>query len=85
MPYKLFYRSGEEIRKGDRILYSGLAGEVELVAVNSDDPEASWYVQEYGGGVMILEATTFGRVFVKAGRLADDEDLEFALRAVEEA
>jgi hypothetical protein len=46
MPKKLSYQSGEEIRKGDEILLSGRPGEIELVAVNPDDPEEGWYVQE---------------------------------------
>lgn len=83
MPKKLSYLSGEEIRKGDHILLSGRPGEIELVAVNSDDPEEGWYVQEFGGGVMILEAT-LGRVFIDAEGIADDEGLEFVSRATEE-
>jgi hypothetical protein len=84
MPRNLFYLSGEEIRKGDKILLSGHPGEIELVAVNPDDPEEAWYIREFGGGVMILEAT-MGRVFIDAAGVTDDEDLEFVSRAVEEA
>lgn len=83
MPTRLSYLSGEEIRKGDKILLSGHPGEIELVALNPDDPEESWYVHEFGGGVMILEAT-LGRVFISAEGVADDEDLEFVSRAAEE-
>ena len=46
----LKYKSGVEIRKGDRVLQ-----------------EADWYVQEYGGGVMVVEPKAFGRVFISGG------------------
>lgn len=51
----LHYRSGEEIKKGDHVLFHGNAAEVELVACDPNDPEAAWYIEEYGGGVMILD------------------------------
>ncbi len=50
----LKYRSGEEMRKGDHVLFHGNPAEVELVACDPNDPEAAWHVQEFGGGVMIL-------------------------------
>lgn len=70
----LTYASGEEIQSGDRILYHGEAGEVEFVA-KPGDPETGWYVEQFGGGCMIL-APGFGRVFVSK----TDEDLEFVSR-----
>jgi hypothetical protein len=51
----LKYRSGEEIRKGDRVLFHGNPAEVELVAVDPNEAEDAWFVQERGGGVMILD------------------------------
>jgi len=75
MPF--FYQSGEEIRKGDRVLYDGEPGEIELVADPANDPD-DWYVTEYGGGVMVIEPKHFGRVFVTDAH--DDEDLEFVSR-----
>jgi hypothetical protein len=74
MPF--LYSSGEEIRKGDHVLLHGEPGEVEFVA-DPDDP-GNWYVQEHGGGVMILEPTVFGRLFVSD--TANYEDLEFVSR-----
>jgi hypothetical protein len=73
------YHSGQEIQKGDRILYHDEPGEIEFVA----DPlapnvETNWYIQEYGGGVMIAEPKIFGHVFVRD--TADDEDLIFVAR-----
>jgi hypothetical protein len=45
------YQSGEEIRKGDHILFHSEAGEVEFVTANlGDDPEHDWYIREFGGG-----------------------------------
>jgi len=69
----LLYITGEEIQGGDKILYDGLAGEVEVVA----DPafpskETDWYVTEFGGGILVAEPTVFGRVFVRLDDLAED-------------
>jgi len=76
----LKYQSGEEIRKGDRVLFHGEPARVELVASELGDPETDWFVQEYGGGVMILEKVS-GRTFVSADQLPNYEDLEFVERA----
>ena len=61
MPF--FYKSGEEVRRGDRIIYNGEKGEIEFLADPSVDPH-NWYVREFGGGVMISEPRVFGRVFI---------------------
>jgi hypothetical protein len=74
----LSYTSGEEIRKGDRILYHGEPGQVEFVAVaKRGDPATDWYVDEFGGGCMI-QASGFGLVFISEA----DEDLEFVARDI---
>jgi hypothetical protein len=71
--------TGEEIRKGDRVLFHGEPGEIELAADPATaDPETNWYVQEYGRGVMILEPKNFGRAFLPEPQPA--EDLEFVAR-----
>ena len=60
----LYYRSGEAILNGDRVLLNGNPAEIEFVA----DPEANpgdWYVREFGGGVMVIEPREFGRLFVR--------------------
>jgi hypothetical protein len=45
----LKYQTGEEIRKGDRILISGQLGEIELIADPLlNDPTTTWYVEEFG-------------------------------------
>jgi hypothetical protein len=77
----LRYRSGEEIRKGDHVLFYGNPAEIELVAYDLNDPEGAWYVSEYGGGVMILDPMVSGRTFVPTKQL-DCDELEFVSRAV---
>ncbi len=75
----LTYMTGEEIGKGDRVLLHGELGEIELVADPAvADPETDWYVQEYGGGVTVLEPKYFGRAFLSKPQT--DCDLEFVAR-----
>jgi hypothetical protein len=70
----LKYQSGEEIRKGDRVLYFGEPGEIEFVVDSLvGDPAMDWYFKECGPGVMVLEPKHFGSVYVHA----NDEDLAF--------
>jgi hypothetical protein len=78
----LKYQSGEEIQKGDHVLYDGESGEIELVADPLvRDQETDWFVQEYGGGVMVVEPKVFGRVFVPD--TANSEDLIFVSRSTD--
>jgi hypothetical protein len=44
MIYK--YQTGEEIQKGDHVLYFGN----EPMARDLDNPEEEWYVREFGSG-----------------------------------
>ncbi len=78
----LRYSSGEEIQKGDRVLFHGKPAQVELVACTSEaaDPTIGWYVKEFGGGIMILDPSVSGRTFISIDSLDDDEDLEFVSR-----
>ena len=77
MPFA--YQSGEEIKKGDRVLFHGEPGEIEFVAdALIGDPAMDWYVEEQGGGVMIIEPKYFGRAFL---RETHTEDLVFVSRA----
>lgn len=71
----LTYSTGEEVRWGDSILYHGESGRVEFVADRAH-PETGWYVEQFGGGCMIL-TPSFGRVFVRE----TDEEMEFVARA----
>jgi hypothetical protein len=63
VPFK--YHSGEEIKKGDRVLFNGEPGEIEFVAdALIGDAAMDWYIEEHGGGVMVIEPKCFGRVFL---------------------
>jgi hypothetical protein len=79
----LKYRSGEEIRKGDHVLFHGNPAEVELVACDPNDPEAAWHVQEYGGGVLILDPMVSGRTFIPTDQIDEYEDLEFVFSCLD--
>jgi len=45
----LKYRSGEEIKKGDRVPFHGNPTQIELVAREPGDPESAWYLEELAG------------------------------------
>jgi len=73
----LYYQSGEEIRKGDKILLDGHAGEIELVVdPSAPSPETNWYIEEHGSGVVITEPAVYGSVFTGE----TDPDLKFVSR-----
>jgi hypothetical protein len=75
----LHYQSGEEIRRGDRILHAELAGQIDFIADPSvTDPATSWYVKEFGAGVKVLEPTVHGSVFVRDP--CENDELEFVSR-----
>ncbi len=61
MPF--FYQTGEQIRKGDRVRLNDDPAEIEHFADPAEGP-SDWYVTEFGGGVMVLEPKTFGRIFL---------------------
>jgi hypothetical protein len=74
------YQSGEEIKKGDRVLFHGEPGEIEFVADPAEkDSETEWYIEEYGGGVMVVEPKVFGRAFLPTTE--DKEDLILTSRS----
>jgi hypothetical protein len=77
----LRYLSGEEIKKGDRVLFHGNPAEIELVSTDPNDPEQAWHVSEFGGGVLISDPMVSGRTFVPRDQLDEYEDLEFVSRA----
>jgi hypothetical protein len=80
--FVLKYRSGEEIKKGDRVLFHGNLAEVQLVSCdpNDPDPEVVWHIKEYGGVVMISDPLVSGRTFIPKDQLDEYEDLEFVSR-----
>lgn len=81
----LKYRTGQEIKRGDRVRFHRNPAEIEAVAsvafCDPDDPATAWHLQEYGGGVMILDPMVSGRTFIPAGEIPEYEDLEFVSRA----
>ena len=54
-------------------------GEFEFVAEPPGDAETLWYIEEYGGGVMVKEPKFFGCAFVSDTE--NDEDLVFVSRS----
>ncbi len=76
---KLKYKSGEEIKKGDQIMFHGEPGQIEFVVEElSGDPEMDWYMKEFGGGVMVRETKVLGLAFLSEPE--HEEDLEFVSR-----
>jgi hypothetical protein len=68
----LSYKSGEEIRIGDRITYLSKPGEIEVVADKLvGDAEVDYYLEEVGRGVLIREPKVYGRVFVEVRDFGD--------------
>jgi hypothetical protein len=80
--FVLKYRSGEEIKKGDRVLFHGNLAEVQLVSCdpNDPDPEVGWHIEEYGGGVLISVPIVSVRTFIPKDQLDEYEDLVFVSR-----
>jgi hypothetical protein len=80
--FVLKYRSGEEIKKGDRVLFHGNLAEVQLVSCdpNDPDPEVVWHIKEYGGGVLISVPIVSVRTFIPKDQLDGYEDLVFVSR-----
>lgn len=65
------------------MLFHGNAASIELVAWAPNDPETAWYLEEFGGGVMVLDPMVSGRTFIHADSIDEHEDLEFVSRADE--
>jgi hypothetical protein len=74
---------GEEILKGDRVLFHGNPAEIELVGVDPNDPEHVWHARDFGGRVLVIDSKVSGRTFIPRDHLAEFEDLEFVSRARE--
>jgi hypothetical protein len=65
------YQTGDEIKGGDHISFQGEPGRVEFVALApADSPELRWYVEQYGGGVMISNSK--GHTFLTRNEVAED-------------
>ena len=79
MPLK--YWTGQEIMKGDRVLFHLQPAVIELVATDPNNPEQRWYVEEDGGGVLVRGPGDGQPTFIPADQLDEYEDLEFVARA----
>lgn len=76
------YRSGQEVQKGDQVLFHGEHGEIEFVAEGPvGDPVIDWNVKHNGPGVMLLEPSYFGRVYLSASETS--QELDFVSRAAD--
>ena len=79
--YSNHYRSGEEVRPGDHILWAGKPGRVVFVFRSPEIPpgwsasDMDWFLEEHGEGYM-LETEIAGRVFENES----EGDLEFVSR-----
>jgi hypothetical protein len=63
------------------VVFHGKPAEIELVASDFGDPETKWHMQEFGGGVLVLDPMVSGHTFIPADHLAEYEDLDFVSRA----
>ena len=77
MPF--FYQSGEQVKRGDQVRLHGESAEIEVVADPMNDPN-DWFVEKFGGGVMVVEPKVFGRLFIDAP-VSQYDDLEFVSRS----
>ena len=75
------YRSGEDIRAGDRIVYAGSPGEVEFVVNGATgDPAVDWHLTHSPNGGVMLRTAAMGLVFLEEVH----EDLDFMSRTTSE-
>jgi hypothetical protein len=69
----LKYQSGEEIQKGDKVLFHGEAGEIEFVVDRlTGDPATDWYMKELGPGAMVVEPKHFGSAYIRDTEANED-------------
>jgi hypothetical protein len=79
--FVLKYRSGEEIRKGDRVPFHRNVAEVQLVSCdpNDPDPEVVWHIKEYGTGVLISDPIVSGRTLSRRTNLTNTRTWSLSL------
>ena len=76
-PLVFKYHSGEEIRKGDRILFFGNPAEIEDVFCEfTGDPSNDWMMQEKGGGIMISDPMVSGRTFIPISAINGESGID---------
>lgn len=74
----LRYYTGEVVTKGDRVLLSKEVGVIDFIADPLfKDLNTLWFVEKYGGGVMVTQLKHLGSVFTNP---EEDADLEFVSR-----
>jgi hypothetical protein len=72
------YVSGETVNAGDHLRYHNEPGRVDfVVSERTGDSASDWYVDEYGGGLM-MTVENYGSVFLPGTEIG--EDLEFVAR-----
>jgi hypothetical protein len=62
------------------VLFHREPGRIDLVALQLGDRETEWFIQEYGGGIMVTDGVA-GRTFIPADQLGECDDLEFVSRS----
>ena len=61
------YSTGQEVRVGDLITYHGESGHVQFVSAEATgDPARDWYLEQFPGGGVMIEAEGFGSVFLRS-------------------
>lgn len=74
------YGTGQEVRGGDLIAYHGEPAHVQFVVAGpTGDPSLDWYLDQFPGGGVMIEAEQLGSVFVRADDI--DEEVAFVSRA----
>jgi hypothetical protein len=74
------YCTGQDLRTGDLITYHAESGHVQFVIVDpTGDPARDWYLNQFPGGGVMIEAAGFGSVFIRVVDI--DEQLQFIARA----
>lgn len=75
----LRYSSGDEIKEGDRIRYHGERGRVDFIVTDRSGDEArDWYIEQFPGGGLMIDAEGFGSVFLNVAEI--DDQLELVAR-----
>lgn len=76
------YGTGQQVNVGDLITYHGEPGHVQFVVAGpTGDPSLDWYLTQFPGGGVMIEAEGFGSVFLRADDIG--EEVEFVARAKE--
>jgi hypothetical protein len=76
----LRYLSGEEIYPGDHVRFHGHPARIEFAAAELNDAQNTWFVSQYGGGVMVNDPAISGHMFIPVDELKNYDDLEFVSR-----